>query len=115
MKAFSRQYWPTIALFVALLVDWQMAVSFGGIREYLLPSPLSVWNALWHGDIAWGQHLWTTTWEIIGAFVMAAVRARFHIRDVIEQSPDDAFAQRFGRAAKYVDWPMLVVMSLAKE
>src|SRR5437899_1226491 len=71
MKAFSRQYWPTIALFVALLVVWQMAVSFGGIREYLLPSPLAVWNSLWHGEVAWTQHLWVTTWEIVGAFLMA--------------------------------------------
>jgi NitT/TauT family transport system permease protein len=71
MKALSRQYWPTVALFIALLTAWQMAVSFGGIREYLLPSPLSVWNSLWHGEVDWTQHLWVTTWEIVGAFLMA--------------------------------------------
>ena len=69
----SRQYWPTLVLFALLLARWQLAVSLGGIREYLLPSPLSVWNALWHGDIAWVPHLWTTTLEIIGAFFLAAV------------------------------------------
>ena len=68
-----RQYWPTVALFAFLLACWQLAVSLGGIREYLLPSPLSVWNALWHGDIAWVPHLWTTTLEIIGAFLIAAL------------------------------------------
>src|SRR5580765_3216413 len=73
MKALSRQYWPTIALFAALLAVWQITTSFAGIREYLLPSPLAVWNALWHGEIAWEQHLWVTTWEIIGAFLMAGV------------------------------------------
>jgi NitT/TauT family transport system permease protein len=73
MQRWIRQYWPTAALFIALIALWQLAVSTTGIREYLLPAPLSVWNALWYGDIAWGQHLWTTTWEIIGAFVMAAV------------------------------------------
>lgn len=73
LGALSRQYWPTFALFAFLLASWQAAVTFGGIREYLLPSPLSVWNALWHGETAWAGHLWTTTLEIIGAFLMAAV------------------------------------------
>jgi NitT/TauT family transport system permease protein len=73
IKALTRQYWPTAALFVALIAIWQLAVSTTGIREYLLPAPLSVWNAMWFGEIAWAQHLWTTTWEIVGAFVMAGV------------------------------------------
>jgi NitT/TauT family transport system permease protein len=73
MKAISRQYWPTVALFGALLVVWQMAVSLGGIREYLLPSPFAVWNSLWASDVAWHQHLWVTTWEIVGAFLMAGL------------------------------------------
>jgi len=67
----SRRYWPTAALFVALIVAWQLAVSLSGIREYLLPAPLSVWNALWYPEVPWAQHLWTTTWEIIGAFIIA--------------------------------------------
>ena len=69
----ANRYWPTLALFAFLLASWQAAVTFGNIREYLLPAPLSVWNALWHGDTAWWPHLWTTTFEIIGAFLMAAV------------------------------------------
>jgi NitT/TauT family transport system permease protein len=73
VNAFVRQYWPTVVLFIMLLVAWQLATSFSGIREYLLPSPLAVWNALWHGEISWSQHLWVTTWEIIGAFLLAAV------------------------------------------
>jgi len=73
IKALTRQYWPTAALFVAMIAAWQLAVSTTGIREYLLPAPLSVWNAMWFGEIACAQHLWTTTWEIVGAFVMAGV------------------------------------------
>ncbi|WP_425065718.1 ABC transporter permease [Reyranella sp.] len=69
----ANRYWPTLVLFAFLLASWQAAVTFGNIREYLLPAPLSVWNALWHGDTAWWPHLWTTTFEIIGAFLMAAV------------------------------------------
>ena len=48
----------------------------------------------------------------IGAFVMAAVRAGFRVADVAESAPDAGFAARYPRAAKYVGWPMLVVLSL---
>jgi ubiquinone/menaquinone biosynthesis C-methylase UbiE len=48
----------------------------------------------------------------VGAFVMAAVRAGFQLEAVEEFAPDAAFAERVPRAAKYVDWPMLVVMRL---
>jgi malonyl-CoA O-methyltransferase len=49
----------------------------------------------------------------VGAFVMAAVRAGFRLADVAEVGPDADFATRYPRAAKYVGWPMLVVLSLA--
>jgi len=48
----------------------------------------------------------------IGDFVMAAVRAGFRLSDVAEIAPDAEFAEHCPRAAKYVDWPMLVVLSL---
>jgi len=38
-NALGRQYWPTIILFILLLAAWQLTVSVGGIREYLLPAP----------------------------------------------------------------------------
>ena len=44
-QALIRQYWPTAALFAGLIAVWQLAVSTTGIREYLLPAPLSVWDA----------------------------------------------------------------------
>jgi NitT/TauT family transport system permease protein len=62
---------PAIVLFAALLVAWQLAVSVFGIREYILPSPLVVLRALSGGEIPWSGHLWITTLEIVGAFVVA--------------------------------------------
>ena len=62
---------PAIVLFVALLVAWQLAVSVFGLREYILPSPLVVLRALSGGEIPWAGHLWITTLEIGGAFVVA--------------------------------------------
>ena len=48
----------------------------------------------------------------ISDFVMAAVRADFQIEAIGEYAPDAPFAQAYPRAEKYVDWPMLVVMTL---
>jgi malonyl-CoA O-methyltransferase len=45
-------------------------------------------------------------------FVMAALRVGFAIRNLREEAPDPALAERFPRAAKYVGWPMLVAMVL---
>jgi NitT/TauT family transport system permease protein len=64
---------PSVALFVGLLVAWQAAVSGLGLREYLLPSPLTVARALGGSEIPWASHLWVTTLEIVGAFVLAGV------------------------------------------
>jgi ubiquinone/menaquinone biosynthesis C-methylase UbiE len=49
----------------------------------------------------------------IGAFVMAAVRSGFRLSAMEEVAPDAEFAAAYPRASRYVDWPMLVVLSLA--
>jgi malonyl-CoA O-methyltransferase len=48
----------------------------------------------------------------LGDFVMAALRAGFTLDTIGEHAPDAAFAARYPRAEKYVDWPMLVVLQL---
>jgi NitT/TauT family transport system permease protein len=62
---------PAIVLFVALLVAWQLAVTVFEMREYILPSPLVVLRALSGSEIPWMGHLWVTTLEIVGAFMVA--------------------------------------------
>ncbi|MBI4611320.1 MAG: ABC transporter permease [Candidatus Rokubacteria bacterium] len=62
---------PALILFVALLVLWQLGVSVFQLREYLLPSPLAVLRALASADIPWRVHLWVTTLEILGGFLLA--------------------------------------------
>jgi ubiquinone/menaquinone biosynthesis C-methylase UbiE len=47
-----------------------------------------------------------------GEMVLAALGAGFRILELMEQSPDAAFALQYPRAEKYVGWPMLLVMSL---
>jgi ubiquinone/menaquinone biosynthesis C-methylase UbiE len=48
----------------------------------------------------------------LGDFVMAALGAGFTPEAIDEYAPDAAFAARYPRAEKYVDWPMLVVLQL---
>jgi NitT/TauT family transport system permease protein len=62
---------PAVALFLVLLGAWQLAVSGLGLREYLLPSPLTVARALAGDEIPWAGHIWITTLEIVGAFAVA--------------------------------------------
>ena len=66
-------YLPAVAIFALFILLWQLAVSFLGLREYLLPSPASVLRAMFGDEIPWGHHLWVTAVEIVGAFVLAGL------------------------------------------
>lgn len=62
---------PAAGLFAVLLVAWQLAVTVFGLREYILPSPLTVLRALGGHEVPWLGHLGITTVEIVGAFLVA--------------------------------------------
>src|SRR5438067_5903853 len=47
-------------------------------------------------------------------YVVAALSADLRIVALVERAPDDALAARVPRAAKYVGWPMLFVMTLER-
>jgi len=47
-------------------------------------------------------------------YVMGALDADLRIVSLAERSPDEEFAARVPRAAKYLGWPMLFVMSLKR-
>lgn len=67
------RYAPAVAIFAAFILLWQLAVSFLGLREYLLPSPMAVVRAMFGDEIPWARHLWVTALEIVGAFVVAGL------------------------------------------
>ncbi len=73
LARWTVHYLPAIGLFVGFIALWQLAVSVFGIREYLLPSPYSVWQAMLSDEIPWLSHAWITGVEILGAFVLAGV------------------------------------------
>ncbi len=47
-------------------------------------------------------------------YVMGALNANLRIVSLVERSPDEALAGRVPRAAKYIGWPMLFVMTLKR-
>ncbi|MGE3240245.1 MAG: class I SAM-dependent methyltransferase [Pirellulales bacterium] len=51
----------------------------------------------------------------IAEMVMAALDAGLRLDNVSEHAPTAEFAERYPRAAKYVDWPMLVVFSFIRD
>ena len=62
---------PSLGLFAGLLLAWQLAGPVFGIREYLLPGPVSVVRAALSRTIPWATHLTITTLEILGGFALA--------------------------------------------
>lgn len=68
-----QRIFPAAMMFVGFVVVWQLAVTGLGVREYLLPSPLSVLRAMGPGEIPWTKHIWITAVEIVGAFLIAAL------------------------------------------
>lgn len=50
----------------------------------------------------------------LGDFFMAAVQSGFEVQGIGEHAPDAAFAARYPRAEKYIDWPMLVLLQLKR-
>ena len=73
MTRWLRRQVPSVLLFAALLLAWQLAVSAFRVREYLLPGPLTVLRATFDFRIPWWTHIWITGVEIVGAFLVAGV------------------------------------------
>ena len=59
--------------FALLIVLWQLAVTVFGVREYLLPSPARVLDAMFSSQTRWLDHILVTGAAIFGAFLIAAV------------------------------------------
>jgi NitT/TauT family transport system permease protein len=67
------QAWPAAAAAALIIVLWSAAVSVFDIDAYVLPAPLDVVTAAFDPAQQWPRHIWITTQEILGGFVLAAV------------------------------------------
>ena len=67
------EWLPAFVLFALLIVLWQLAVTVFGVREYLLPSPARVLDAMFSSQTRWLDHILVTGAAIFGAFLIAAI------------------------------------------
>jgi ABC-type nitrate/sulfonate/bicarbonate transport system permease component len=66
-----RRALPPLALFVALLVAWEVAVTALAIPDYILPAPSRVWAAFIEVRALLPAHIATTLTEALGGLALA--------------------------------------------
>ena len=101
-----------------------LAAFFGEVRRVLRPGARAVVSAMHPAMLLRGSQARFTdpaSGEVIqpgssphqlGDFVMAVVRAGLGLEGIDERAADADFATAYPRAAKYVGWPMVVVLAL---
>jgi putative hydroxymethylpyrimidine transport system permease protein len=73
VRSFGRAYAGAIALTVALIAAWQLAVWLGNVPEYLLPAPSAIIADLKADWVVLGPALWVTLREVLIGFVIATI------------------------------------------
>ena len=69
--AWLRRRSSAFAVFVALILVWEIGVRATGVKEYLLPPPSKVWTEFWkRHDVVMGG-AWVTTQEILAGYALA--------------------------------------------
>ena len=58
---------------VAFVAIWQLAATTTDLPSYILPSPVETIRELFEPSYNWGTHIWATTLEIVGGYVLATV------------------------------------------
>jgi ABC-type nitrate/sulfonate/bicarbonate transport system permease component len=66
-------YVPSALVILGLLAAWQLAVDWGGVKEYILPSPLAALKAFLRPNYQWTANFLATFYATIGAFALSAV------------------------------------------
>jgi len=66
-------YLPSVVVMLALLVLWQVGVQWLGVKEYILPTPLSALRTLADPNYRWTANFLATLYSVLGAFALSAV------------------------------------------
>lgn len=71
VAAWLRRRGSAFAVFVALIVLWEVGVRVTGVKEYLLPPPSKVWSEFWRRHEVVMGGAWVTTQEILAGYALA--------------------------------------------
>jgi NitT/TauT family transport system permease protein len=66
-------YVPSALVILGLVAAWQLAVDWGGVKEYILPSPSAALKAYFRPNYQWTANFLATFYATIGAFALSAV------------------------------------------
>ncbi|MSQ54155.1 MAG: ABC transporter permease [Betaproteobacteria bacterium] len=121
----AAYYLPSALVIVGLLVAWQLAVDWWGVKEYILPSPWAAVKALGRPNYQWTANFLTTLYAVLGAFVLSAVlgvalavvvvwndmlmRAIMPVLVLFNTLPKIALAPLFVIWLGYGVWPNIVI------
>lgn len=64
---------PIVISHLALLLLWQLIISFGDIPSYILPSPLATLQTLYTGNYDWLYNSYVSAVEIYGGYILAVL------------------------------------------
>jgi NitT/TauT family transport system permease protein len=73
MTGWLGRWWPAIAAHGAVIVVWQVAVVWGEVPAFVMPTPLATLEALFEPHYHWARHTLATTAEVFGGYVLAVV------------------------------------------
>jgi len=73
LSGWVRRWWPTIVAHVALLALWQVAVVWGEVPAFVMPTPLATIETLFEPHYNWAQHTLVTAAEVFGGYALAVV------------------------------------------
>jgi putative hydroxymethylpyrimidine transport system permease protein len=73
VRSFTRTYAGAIALTLAVIGIWQLAVWLGNVPEYLLPSPSAIVADLKTDWVVLNPALWVTLREVLIGFAIATI------------------------------------------
>jgi NitT/TauT family transport system permease protein len=120
-----RYYTPSVLVMIALLLAWQGAVTYWGVKEYIVPSPWAAFKALWLPNYQWTANLLATLYAVLGAFALSAVlgvaiaiaivwnplvmRAVMPVLVLFNTLPKVALAPLFVVWLGYGIWPNIVI------